>query len=303
MPFLKLLLGATVLSSVAAPRAAAHTTHFVPQEHPTIASAVGNAHDGDTIIISGGTYPEVVVVDGFTDLTILGKGKVIIDPPGDADALSLSNCTGCTVKNVRTTGAITGIKLLACTGGILLKCRAEAVSGIGIALDECDGVTVEACLVEDTLGDGIALGVQAAIPSINCILLKNKVFGAGEDGIHVSGDGNTIEKCLVKESAADGYRTESEPPATANTFTGNKAIETVGHGFHIQGDDNVVQECKAIKAGQNGAELSDGSGHVVQDCKFIKPTFDGIFAVDTALDVTLSGNTFKKPGANGIDVD
>ena len=301
MHLLKLIVGGTVLSSVATPLTLAHTIHFVPQEHPTIVSAVGNAQDGDTIVISGGTYAEDVVVDGFTNLTIQGKGKVIIDPPGDEAGLTLSNCTDCTVINVRTTGAAIGIQLLACTGGSLLKCRAEAVTGIGIALDECDGVTVEACTIEDSVGDGIALG--ATIPSINCTLRKNKVFGAGDDGIDVSGDNNTIEDCLVKESTADGYRTESEPPATGNIFTGCKAIVPGGHGFRIQGDDNVMQKCKAIKAGENGAQLAEGTGHVVQDCTFIKPAFDGIFGVDTALTVTVSSNTFKKPSTNGMDID
>src|SRR5262245_59815680 len=112
MPFLKLFLSATVLACIAAPLAAAHTTHFVPQEHPTIASAVGNAKDGDTIIISTGTYPEAVVVSGFTNLAIKGKGKVIIDPPGSEDGLTLTGCDTCTVEKLQVVDAVNGVRLV-----------------------------------------------------------------------------------------------------------------------------------------------------------------------------------------------
>src|SRR4029453_7010257 len=64
--------------------AAAQEVHHVPKDHVTIQAAVEAAASGDTILVSGGTYEEAVVITGKDDLVVKAKGKVVIDPPGDA---------------------------------------------------------------------------------------------------------------------------------------------------------------------------------------------------------------------------
>jgi len=297
-----LLSLAAVLIPFASGEALGQTLH-VPKDFATIQAALDEAVDGDTILISAGTYAESVVTKGKSNLLIKAKGKVVIDPPDGLPGLTLDSCTDCTVMKVRVTGATDGIVMQGCTGGDLFKCRVEDVTGNGIALDGCDGVMVEKCTVKDTGDDGIALGPPTNTPSDNCIVLLNKLIGVGEDGIEVNGDGNSIDENRIILPADDGIRTVTVPTATGNTFSLNKVVKPVDHGFRIAGDDNELVANNVVKAGGNGYQLSDGSGHVVWLCKAAKPADDGLFGLDTATGVSVLECKFRKPGANGMDIE
>src|SRR5262249_47262389 len=80
----------------------AQTIHKVPQEHATIMEAVAAAANNDTILVSAGVYQENVVIDGFSDLTLKAKGKVVISP-ASGTALVLSDSDNCVVSGFRFT--------------------------------------------------------------------------------------------------------------------------------------------------------------------------------------------------------
>lgn len=302
MPFLKLFVGATVLSLVAAPLAAAHTVHHVPQEHPTIMAAVGNAQDGDTIIISTGTYPEAVVVTNFTGLTIKGKGKVIIDPPGAADGITLTGCDTCLVEKVRVTDAVNGVKLVDCFTCSIEKCRVEAVSGIGIALEDCNNCFVEKCTILGAGADGIGLGASGAAACQLAHVAKNKIIEPGDDGVDLNGINSIIEKNTVIDAGGNGYRTEAVPAATTNTFTKCKSIGALGNGFEINGTLNSAFFCTDIESGVNGVHCTGTGFDALLSHKSTKPGGTGIL-IEAGLDTTgVDKCKIKQPGADGISM-
>ena len=295
----------TLLCALAllAGRAPAQETHLVPQQHATIQEAIEAAANGDTILVSSGTYAEAVVAKGFTGLVLKAKGKVVIDPPDGFAALTLDGCTDCTVQKVRVTGATDGIVLQGCTGGQILKCRVDGGSDNGITLEGCTGVLVEKCTLKETGDVGIGVGTLSGTASDNCTVLKCRVFEAGADGIELNGDDNTIEKNLVVGGEDDGIRTVSLSSPTGNTFTSNRVIKPHNHGFRITGVDNELFANRVVKPGSNGIQLSDGSGHVVDSCKVVKAEEDGLFGLESATGVTVTDCTFRKPGINGMDID
>ena len=302
MPFLKLVLGATVLFSVAAPLAAAHTTHFVPQEHPTIASAVGNAQDGDTIIISTGTYAEAVVVDGFTGLTIKGKGKVIIDPPGSADGITLTGCDTCTVEKLHVTGAVNGLRLVDCFTCTVSKCKVDGVSGMGIALEDSNNCFVEKCKITGAGTDGIGVGANGTTACPLAHISKNKIIEPGDDGVDLNGDNGIIEKNTVIDAGGNGYRTEGVPAATTNSFVKCKSIGAQGNGFEINGASNSIFFCTDIESAGNGVHCSGTVAHQLLSHKSTKPGGTGIL-VEAGLDSSgVDKCKIKQPGADGISM-
>lgn len=295
---------AFLLLSMALPCATAVAeTHLVPKMHATIQEAVDAAGDGDTILISGGTYPESVVITNKTNLLVKAKGKVVIDPPGSADALVLDGCTGCTLLKLRATDAANGIHLIGCDNCSVLKCRVESVEGAGIVLDNCNAAVVEGCLVQDTGGDAFAVGLGAIGPSTDCEVRKNKALGAGDDGFDVSGSGNTLEKNLAVEAAGNGYRTEHTPPSASNSLTKNKSVKSHHNGFDIGGTDNVLTGNKDTQSATNGVALFNGSGHEVHGHKSTKPAAAGVIVSAGVSGATVDGCKIVKAGGNGVDVE
>jgi hypothetical protein len=281
--------------------AAADTLH-VPQDHVTIQAAVDAAADGDTILVKAGTYPEQVTVTGKTSLTIKGQGKVVIDPPGDVDALTLVGCTDVTLRKLRVTGAFHGIRLVDCSGGEVLKCRVEGVLGTGIMLEGCDGVTVESCRIDGTGNFGIGLDGDGANLTDFCVVRRNRVHAAAEEGVDVNGAGNVIEKNVIIEPSDNGLRDGNKPGTIGNAFIGNKVLGAGFGGIRILGIDDIVKGNTVVEAGEHAIRLSDGSGHLVQDNRLIAPGVDGVSAPGFVGGVTVSGNKIKSPGAHGVDV-
>ncbi len=276
---------------------------LVPAQFPTIQAAVDASVDGDTIAISSGTYAESVVVSGRSNLVLLGKGKVVIDPPGDVVGLTLEGCTNSSVKGIRVTGASVGILLTGCTGGGVVKCRVESVSDAGISIDGSSGVTVEQCTIIDTERDGIILGATESTPSNDCFVRKNKIHRAGDEGIDVSGNGNAVEGNQVRDAVSDAFRTEFEPLATANTFHKNKAMMPGGAGFRVHGTSNVLTDNHVVKCVDHAVRLQQGSGHVVQRLKSLASGRDGAFCHPSVTGVTITGCTITKPTQKGIDIE
>jgi hypothetical protein len=283
--------------------AAAQTTLHVPSEHPTIQGAVDVAADGDIIEVKGGTYEEAVVVTGKTGLVIRAKGKVVIDPDG-ATGLTLDGCTDVRIEKIRVVGAGPfGFHLVDSTGCELTKCRAEAIETDAIRADGGGGHLFEKCTVKFAGNDGIALGAEELTSVDDCTITKCKLLIVGGDGIDINGSGNTVESCLALEPFDDGYEVDGTTVGVGNSFIACKAVKPGFSGFIVTGTDTTVTDCKAIKVGDFGVGLANGSGHLIQGCKFVKPGSDGILYDDPVTGATLDGNKVMKPQDDGLDIE
>jgi len=77
-------------------------TRVVPDQYPTIQSAINNANDGDTIFVESGTYFEHIVVNRTVSLVGEDSQTTIVDANGTGRGLSIVrgyvNITGFTVR-------------------------------------------------------------------------------------------------------------------------------------------------------------------------------------------------------------
>ena len=69
-----------VLSVNVKVQAASSKTLVVPDNYPSIAAAVGNASQGDTVLVKAGTYYENVAIN--KSITITGENAVVIGKGG-----------------------------------------------------------------------------------------------------------------------------------------------------------------------------------------------------------------------------
>ena len=208
-------------------------TIFVPKGMPTINSAINTAVNGDTILVSPGTYYETINMRGkaITIESTHGKDVTVID------AQELSTCVmftmGETTKSILRGFTLTG--------------------GIG-ALHE-DG----------RLGGGIFL--HGSSPTIDsCAILNNHAEWGG--GLHNLQSSPHIINCTFEGNVAvyngGGMRSHdwSEPTIDTCTFTNNFAQFGGAMDYAADSVPSIIN-CELVS---NGAYFQAGAIYVGCDC-------------------------------------
>ncbi|RKY16409.1 MAG: hypothetical protein DRQ55_18075 [Planctomycetota bacterium] len=249
------LLSASVVS---APAAA--DTFQVPGDFPSIQEAVDAASDGDMVVVKRGRYAEHVVIAGFAGLTLMGKGKPIIDGEDLGTPLRITASSDVTVTGfVIERSSEHGIFLFQCLDCVVTKCRVQDTSESGIVADDSDRITISKNRLQDIGEDGIGLSDDQAVTSNDCLVEKNRILRPDDDGVDANGSGNTFQKNTVKDAGGDGFDTDS---GSGNTFEKNKVFACARSGFNLDSDTNRLVRNKVIKAGHDGIEIELGGNHV-----------------------------------------
>lgn len=224
------ILAALGVLTLMAPLASA-ATHKVPQSFPTIQAAVDAAANGDTVLVSKGTYHEGVSLQNKS-IKLLAKGKVTID--GRLNGAWLGNC----IKVVNAAGSV--------IDGFTLRHAGDGDFGGAALAITSTGVRVEDVRVFAASGAGIqAVGAD-------CVFLRCAVNGCN-GGIDTAGTNVVIDKCKVTSDGARGITVNG-----ANSIVRNCQVKTVedGYGLRIAGLDVVVEKTSVI-------DVSDDTGIIV----------------------------------------
>ncbi len=293
-------------------------TARVPQDFPTIQDALSSTGDGSTIEISKGTYFETLDLSGKDDVTLRGKGKVVIDAGfSGSPCLLLEGCENVRIEKLGFAGGTSGVELAGCEGVTISKCRFEEQLGNGLTVRECTGVVVEKCRIDDAAENAIALGESQDVTVIKTRM--NLADGSRAVAIGLSND-VLIERCrIVGEGVSDGI---SFLKASALTFERNKLVNMGGTGIEGFADGLVVERNrivgasigialgssdntrlernKVVKSTLDAFSLADGVGVIVERNKAVKPLGRAFaIAVD---DSTFERNVSVGAGAIGFEV-
>jgi len=286
------------------PARALADTLQVPKDFTTIQEAVDASNDGDTILVHAGTYAEAVLITDKTDLVLKAAGKVIVDPPGSSDGITLDGCNTCTVEKLRVTDAVNGVRLVDGFTCAILKCRIEQVSGLGVALENCNNCTVEKCVIDGAGTDGIGLGAGGTPPCQLGHIRKNKIFAPGDDGIDVSGSNSIIEKNLVVDAGGNGYRSEHTPASATTTFLKCKSVGSQHNGFDINGSGHSIFFCTDVESVSNSLACLLGTGtYQILKLKSTKPGGDGILLEAGLVGSSITSCKVKAPAADGFHIE
>lgn len=232
----------------------------VPQDYPTIQSAIDAAENGDTINIAPGTYNENIVIDGMAVrlLGSAGPDQTILDAGG----------TGGSVVSLIDAPDALVIEGLTLTGGVGTTDRDGF--GRGGAMSIVQGnPTIVNCILENNSADyGGAVDMQfSSAQFINTTFRNNSAMGGG--AVSLGSSQPTFETCEFIENTADqggAVRSWGSSPLFTNcVFMANDAA--VGGGA-LYGTDRsttmIVESILRDNSSQNGGAVFGESDSPVQ---------------------------------------
>jgi hypothetical protein len=252
------LVALGLLLFAASPAAAATTLH-VPADHPTIQAAINAATNGDTIIVSDGTYVE--------NIDFRGKAITLRSANGAATTIIDGGNASCVVKFVTgetSTTVLTGFTIQRGRGsascsfegaGIFVANASPTIAGNIITNNQgCDGIgigvgfgspIIQGNLITDNRrttcsggsgGGGIKIRGASSAQIIGNTITNNNAGNGGGGGISLFAAGTTIIRgnlisgnVVSTEGGAIAMVNNSTPVITNNIITQNSA--PVGGGI------------------------------------------------------------------------
>ena len=256
------------------------TIRRVPQDFTTIQAAVNAASNGDTILISPGTYKGGISVSGkaliiaSTFLTTGIKSQIEQTIIKDGNPMLSINTAGTKVIGLTFTGDLYGVSLYAY--GEIINCRFIDIGADSVSFEEASGVVRDSVFIDpgdDAIDgdgphnvlienneirnaddDGIEIrNFNHTGETYTVVIRGNRIYNSGEDGIQLidySGTANrvfVIEKNLIVNSAYVGLGLMSDGN-TIEDFQGAsmpERIHVLNNTFHnnrygITGGDNMA---------------------------------------------------------------
>lgn len=232
-------------------------TFVVPDQYPTIQSAIEAAAPGDTVSVKAGTYSENVIIDK-EGIQLIGEGRNLVTVQTSATHLAL-DCgrwktglvSGITFQQTNRTDnkihySVVGYDM---TGSIEMKdCRIQGGDGDGIGLGNASP-RITGCIIENNRGAGILVD-GTGYPEI-----RDNECQKNEDGIKfVDGGGGNAEGNVCEYNSENGIDVNED--ARDLTLKSNQCRNNwIGIGF----DDGARGEaeknvCEYNKLG--GIEVS-----------------------------------------------
>lgn len=271
-----LSLGALLATSAAA------ANLKVPQQFPTIQSAVDAAAPGDKIRIADGVYDEAVLIDGKTNLKLKGDDDVFVR------SVTITNSEAVSIKELTftepgasqlTADQSSGLDIRFCSflngsvAAVITACQDSQFRDsdiidtfTGVVIDSCDQVRVAVFAKNVPGGNFLAFGTNVTVEESVLIDTNIDVLG---------GNFTTVRDCVFKRS-------------TLRINASKNALV----------DGNVFK-----KASGTGIALENTDGSTLQFNVLKKPADDGIALDDATDDNLVFANKVKKAGQVGIRID
>lgn len=224
-------------------------TITVPDDYPTIQSAINAASDGDTVFVRNGTYYENVVVDKAVSLVGESADTTVINGPD----------TGGWVMSVTADN-------VSVSGFTLMSQYPSRNVGLRIYAENCE---VSNCIITDNWG-GILLWGSSAVMS------ENTVEGNPYYGIDVNSSpnntitGNTVESGIRLDNSSFNNLIENDCDGIALVFSSNNNTLI---GNNLVGGNLYVYQSWGTEATNNlvnGGPLvyaEDQSGQLIRSAR------------------------------------
>jgi parallel beta-helix repeat protein len=283
------------------------TVIYVPDDYPTIQSAVENASVGDTIFVYNDTYYEHVVID--KRLTLLGENRntTIIDGSDEDSVVVVSadevTISGFTIQNSGNSseGRDSGIKLwyvdyCNITGNIVTNNGRD-----GIRLHYSYTNTVAENIITYNDDRGIIM-FSASDNTIE----HNTISYNEDDGIHLNEVcvGNYIELNVINDNLYDGIHVGSIGVRDTHIKWNTIANHDWGTGVGIRIDsssDNRIDGNKLYSNNFGVMIYSDSTDNLVVFNTINDSVHSGVLLEDTSEYTTVAGNTLMY-NEHGIEI-
>ncbi len=258
----------------------ASTSTFHVTTGLTIQAAINSAISGDTINVGAGTFTEQLLIDGKSDLTIVGAGDSTIIELPDGAALS-----GTTFDDGRPRVAV--VEVSGDSSDITIQDVKVDGGGKGDQLPSGTGADLEGILVHNSaavIDDVTVTGVRDPLDSNG-----NPQGNQRGNAIVVLNDDTTARSVSIENSTIEDFQ--------------KTGIVATGVGLTAIITDNDVTGAGYLDAAnaiaQNGIQITDGvaatvTGNTIADIGIIRgdATTVGVMVIDAAPS-SIMGNIFK----------
>jgi len=278
---------AIVIFALSFHSAHAATIH-VPADHPTIQGCIDAAADGDTCLVSPGTYMEnidflgkaiTVLGEEGADVSILdGKrsGSVVTFVGGESGEAILE---GFTIRNGEAVMG-GGIK---CAGSspTITGCTIKGSSariGAGISSHR-SGPAITDCSISDNTGErhggGIYVYESDTVTIANCTISGNTAYVYG-GGIHLYRSSPTITSCSISGNTALAYGGGVASEYGAPMIQSTTISQNSRSGLYCYDSDMMIVNCMILgnTAGAGGGIYCLLSSPIITHCTFSENTAD-----------------------------
>lgn len=242
-------------------RLAGATTRLVPGAYPTIQSAINLAVEGDTVLLSPGTYRGV----GNRDIELGGKDVVITSSHGPEQTVIDCEHAGRGFRVHQWESPAARIEKLTIVNG-----NAFGGDGGGITCDVASP-TISECRIFDSRaqsGGGIALILFGGIVD-RCVIAGNHAEDGGGGIVSLFSGGIIISECVISGNTADtggGVSFQDDTGGnvlTSCTISSNAAVKWVGGGVYtnetVRVDRCIVWGNCAARGEELFASLDDAT--------------------------------------------
>jgi len=202
-------------------------TLLVPDEYSTIQSAIDAASEGDSVLVSVGTYVENITWPATNGIKLIGSGEnnCIIDGNQAASVIRFEEDLGGIID---TTTLITGFTIqngLAPVRGGGVYCSFSSPSLMNLVIRDNS--------IDDPTGLGGGVYCSFSSPNlVNITITNNETAGAGAGFYCNSSNPILVDVMIGDNSAGDGggifLTNGSNPTLTNTTITGNYASGSGG---------------------------------------------------------------------------
>lgn len=275
--------------------------HYVPDDYPTIQSAINNASDGDTIIVRDGTYYENLVVNKQVTLkSENGSANCIIDGSGSGHVVNLSAdgiwIEGFTIRN--SSSRWNGIYVYYSNNNTIANSRIVN-NGYGIVLLSSNYTTIANNTVEENLGELGLVGSGIYMGYSNNNTIANNTVGNNSEGIEMlHSNNNTITNNTIGNNNNYGIDMRD---SNNNTITYNTITQEGGSiGIDMQDSNYNTIANNTIRNNYYGISMRDSNyNNVIYLNNFIDNT-DNVYSYNSYniwhspenITYTYNGNTY-----------
>jgi parallel beta-helix repeat protein len=213
-------------------------TLTVPDDYPTIAAAIGNASDGDTIFVKSGVYYENLRIDRSVSLVAENEDTLVVGAGGESrGVISVFDIAASNVE-------ISGFSITS-----LNYSSSIYASGINVGGDNCTitgnriynthygifaSVQYSTFISENSITATLKDGIRFCGGSLNTIS-DNEIVGNNQSGIAIEGYSNVISRNNLKDNGRGMGIGASYSIVFGNNVTGH-----VGSGVYLAGSNNVI---------------------------------------------------------------
>jgi parallel beta-helix repeat protein len=245
-----------VLSFHIQPVKASSATIIVPNDYPTIQEAINNANEGDTIIVSAGTYYENIVLHKSVNLLGESSYTTILDGKGVKDVVDVTanNVTieGFTIRNGKV-----GIHLISVTNSLIRRNNVR---------NNQDGIDVtsswNATIIENNSSNNIQRGIYFEF-SWNGNVESNIIEENGWYGLNLF---NSLNSSIIGNSVK-GKRGDFDAIGlylSRNCIVVGNTASDSGFGVWLESSTNIVVEGNDVYNNGYGISLTNSIQNVIK---------------------------------------